>query len=131
MVDNYGLLNLDIAWCYLSLQSIGELPQVEGRLKKCERALKRSYGEDMERVIALKGSSGWEAALYVRLHLLQGITSYHLGQIEKSRFYLNKAEAELSRLRVSDESLAVLIGMGKILLLLIITTLRNVNLLNT
>jgi hypothetical protein len=113
MVDNYGLLNLDVGWCYLNLQSIAELPQVETRLNRCERALKRSYGEDMERVIALKGSSGWEAALYVRLHLLQGITSYHLGQIEKSRFYLNQAEAELGRLKISDESLVALINMGK------------------
>ena len=36
------------------------------------KSFKKSYGEDMERVTALKGSPGWEAALYVRLHLLQG-----------------------------------------------------------
>jgi hypothetical protein len=113
MVDNYGLLNLDIAWCYLSLQSIAELPQVEARLGKCERALKRSYGEDMERVIALKGSTGWEAALYVRLHLLQGIACYHQGQLEKSRFFITRAETELNRLQVSDEQLVQLINMGK------------------
>jgi len=112
MVDNYGLLNLDIAWCYLSLQSIAELPQVERRLEKCERSLRNSYGEDMERVIVLKGSTGWEAALYVRLHLLQGIASYHLGKLEKSNFYISKAEAELNRLKVSDEQLVQLINMG-------------------
>jgi len=58
MVDNYGMLNLDIAWGYLMLQSISELPAVEMRLGKCERALHRSYGENMERVVALKGSTG-------------------------------------------------------------------------
>ena len=57
-VDNYGILNLDIAWCYLALQSIAELPAVEARLQQCERSLKRSYGENMERVVALKGSTG-------------------------------------------------------------------------
>ncbi|CAL8106533.1 unnamed protein product [Orchesella dallaii] len=112
MVDNYGLLNLDIAWCYLSLQSIAELPEAESRLQKCERALKRSYGEDMERVVALKGSTGWEAALFVRLHLLQAIAAYHLGQIEKSRFLMTRAETELGRLKVSDDKLAELINMG-------------------
>lgn len=71
----------------------------------------------MERVIALKGSSGFEAALYVRLHLLQGITSYHLGHIEKSKFYLNRAEGELGRLRVSDDSLVELINMGELVIL--------------
>ena len=57
-VDNYGILNLDIAWCYLALQSIAELPAAEARLQQCERSLKRSYGENMERVVALKGSTG-------------------------------------------------------------------------
>lgn len=108
----YGLLNLDIAWCYLSLQSIAELPEAEARLKKCEKVLKKSYGEDLERVVALKGSTGWEAALFVRLHLLQAIAAYHLGQIEKSKFLIDRAEGELNRLRVSDDKLAELINMG-------------------
>jgi hypothetical protein len=112
MVDNYGMLNLDIAWCYLSLQSIAELPAVESRLSKCEKSLHRSYGENLERLIALKGSSGWEAVLFVRLHLLQGIAAYHQGQIEKSKFYFAKVEGEMSRLRVSDDQLADLINMG-------------------
>lgn len=111
----YGLLNLDIAWCYLSLQSIAELPEAEARLKKCEKVLKKSYGEDLERVVALKGSTGWEAALFVRLHLLQAIAAYHLGQIEKSKFLIDRAEGELNRLRVSDDKLAELINMGILL----------------
>jgi len=111
----YGLLNLDIAWCYLSLQSIAELPEAEARLQKCERSLRRSYGEDMERVVALKGSTGWEAALFVRLHLLQAIAAYHLGQIEKSRFLMTRVETELGRLKVSDDKLAELINMGMVI----------------
>lgn len=74
----------------------------------------KSYGEDLERVVALKGSTGWEAALFVRLHLLQAIAAYHMGQVEKSRFLVGKVERELSRLRVSDDKLAALINMGKI-----------------
>jgi len=111
-VDNFGMLNLDVAWSYLNLQSISELPQTELRLAKCEQALHRSYGQNMERLINLKGSSGWEAVLFVRLHLLQGIAAYHQGQVEKSKFFIAKAEAELERLRVSDDQLANLINMG-------------------
>jgi hypothetical protein len=111
-VDNYGILNLDIAWCYLSLKSIAELPSVESRLKKCENSLHRSYGENLERVVALKGSAGWEAALFVRLHLLQGIAAYHLGHIERSKFLLAKVDEEVKRLQVSDDQLAELINMG-------------------
>lgn len=112
-MDNFGLLNLDVAWCYLCLESISELPAIEARLSKCEKALERSYGENMERVASIKGAIGWEAALSVRLHLLQAIAAYHLGQLEKSKFYLRKVDAEISRLRVSDDKLADLVNMGK------------------
>lgn len=57
-VDNYALLNLDIAWCYLCLQSITHIPDAESRLTICENNFHRSYGENLERVIAIKGSDG-------------------------------------------------------------------------
>lgn len=57
-VDNYALLNLDIAWCYLCLQSITHIPDAEARLTICENNFHRSYGENLERVIAIKGSDG-------------------------------------------------------------------------
>ena len=43
----------------------------EERLQVCEQKFKASYGADMERVAALKGSSGNEAALMARLNLVQ------------------------------------------------------------
>lgn len=57
-VDNYALLNLDIAWCYLCLRSVGQIPDAENRLKKCEENFHLSYGANLERLIALKGTSG-------------------------------------------------------------------------
>ena len=68
-----GLLNLDISWCYLRIGNLNELPNAQERLKECENNFKKSYGENLERVMALKGNSSSEAVLYVRLHLLQGI----------------------------------------------------------
>ena len=67
-VDNYGLLNLDISWCYLRLGNLTELPNAQERLKECENSFKKSYGENLERVMALKGNSSNEAVLYVRTH---------------------------------------------------------------
>ena len=64
-VDNYGLLNLDISWCYLRLGNLTELPNAQERLKECENSFKKSYGENLERVMALKGNSSNEAVLYV------------------------------------------------------------------
>lgn len=57
-VDNYALLNLDIVWCYLHLQSFHYLSDAEARLKICDETFKRCYGENLERVRALKGTSG-------------------------------------------------------------------------
>ena len=71
MVDNFAILSLDIAWCYLALQTVSELPDAEARLARCEEKFKSSYGNNMERVTALKGSKGSEQALMLRLHLLQ------------------------------------------------------------
>lgn len=58
LVDNYALLNLDIAWCYLCLQSITHIPDAEARLTACQNSFHRSYGPNLERLILLKGSSG-------------------------------------------------------------------------
>ena len=55
---------------------------------------------------------GWEAALFVRLHVLQGITAYHQGHIERSKFLIGKVEEEVARLQVSDEQLVELISLG-------------------
>ena len=35
-VDNYGLLQLDIAWCYLLLRSLDNLPDAIARLHRAE-----------------------------------------------------------------------------------------------
>ncbi|KAH6948838.1 hypothetical protein HPB50_026574 [Hyalomma asiaticum] len=53
-VDNYALLCLDIAWCYLSLRSVDQLFDAEARLKECENGFRRSYGENLERLTAIK-----------------------------------------------------------------------------
>ena len=60
MVDNFAILSLDIAWCYMALQTMSELPNAEARLAMCEKKFKSSYGDNMERVTALKGSKGGE-----------------------------------------------------------------------
>ena len=75
-----GLLNLDISWCYLRLGNLNELPNAQERLKECESNFKKSYGDNLERVMALKGNSSSEAVLYVRLHLLQAICAFISGK---------------------------------------------------
>lgn len=111
-VDNYALLNLDIVWCYLCLKSIMQLPDADRRLQICEKNLKKSYGEDMGRVVALKGTSGNEKALLMRLHLLQAVICFHQNRRSECEGILLLAESELRSLKISDESLNTLVDMG-------------------
>lgn len=57
-VDNYALLDLDIAWCYLCLESFAQLPEASERLKRCEERFQKTYGQNLERLIAVKGTGG-------------------------------------------------------------------------
>lgn len=111
-VDNYALLNLDIAWCYLCLRSVTQLPDAEQRLLVCERNFKKSYGDNLDRVVSLKGNAGNEKALMLRLHLLQGVLYFHQNRRGEALAMLSMAERELRALKVNDGSLAKLVEMG-------------------
>lgn len=111
-VDNYALLNLDIVWCYLCLKSVTQLPDAERRLKLCEDNFRRSYGDNFDRVVGLKGSDGNEKALIMRLHLLQAILFYHQNRRNEAQVMLGLAESELYQLKVNDEALQSLVEMG-------------------
>ncbi|XP_028403320.1 NEDD8 ultimate buster 1-like [Dendronephthya gigantea] len=111
-VDNYAILCLDIVWCYLQLKSIKDLPNAEEMLKNCEACLKKSYGENLERLISLTGSSTKEKVLYVRLNLLQAICAFHKAETTRASHLLNKVEKEIDSLKVDDATLSQMISMG-------------------
>ncbi|XP_071489465.1 NEDD8 ultimate buster 1-like [Diadema antillarum] len=111
-VDNYAVLCLDIVWCYLCLQNVEQLPDAESRLQTCEDCFKRSYGENMERLTALKGDSSTELALYVRLYLLLGIVAALKNNKLQAGTLLNKAESILTSLQVDENKLMQLMSMG-------------------
>ncbi|XP_023329738.1 NEDD8 ultimate buster 1 isoform X2 [Eurytemora carolleeae] len=111
-VDNFAILNLDIAWCYLMLQSVSELPNACERLDACERMFKASYGTNLERLQAIKGATGQEAALIMRLHLLQGIVAFHLGRQREARLLLQKTQIEAELLDVNEQLLEQVVQLG-------------------
>ncbi|PNF44037.1 hypothetical protein B7P43_G16238, partial [Cryptotermes secundus] len=111
-VDNYALLNLDIAWCYLCLRSVSDIPDAEQRLRKCEMNFHQSYGPNLERLLALKGTTGNEAALFMRLHLLQAVVLFHQNKRQEASTLLARADSELSSLKVDDYSLSTLMELG-------------------
>lgn len=111
-VDNYAVLCLDIVWCYLCLKNVEDLPDAENRLKASEDCFVRSYGSNFERLNAVKGGSGTELALFMRLHLLQGIVAFHQHRLEDARRLLSRAEFELQHLVVDPEKLTQVMTMG-------------------
>ncbi len=107
-----ALLNLDVAWCYLKLGNMSELPNAEERLSECEANFARTYGANLERLVAVKGSAENERALYLRMHLMQGIVAYHQGHRQRAADLLARAETELKALDVPDDALAEVVALG-------------------
>lgn len=89
-----------------------QLPDAERRLQMCETNLLKSYGQNMERVMAIKGNVDNEKALLMRLHLLQAIVLFHQNRRTEAENILRLAESELNILKVNDDSLSTLIEMG-------------------
>ncbi|XP_004922828.1 NEDD8 ultimate buster 1 isoform X1 [Bombyx mori] len=111
-VDNIAVLQLDISWCYLHLQNLASATDVASRLQRAEASFKDTYGENHERLIALKGNAANERVLFMRLYLLQGIVAYHQNKREEARRLFDKAENEMNFLRVDDGSVAALMELG-------------------
>lgn len=95
------------------LQSISHLPDAENRLQICEKHFKKSYGENLDRVIILKGNACSERALIMRLHLLQAILYFHQNQRSQACRLLSTTELEWQQLQVSESLLTTLIEMGE------------------
>lgn len=93
-------------------QSVTQLPDAAKRLKICEQNFKKSYGENFDRVVSLKGNAVNEKALIMRLHLLQAILHFHQNQRADARRLLSLAELEFEQLQISESSVAALVEMG-------------------
>uniref|UniRef100_A0A1B6L3Y2 UBA domain-containing protein n=1 Tax=Graphocephala atropunctata TaxID=36148 RepID=A0A1B6L3Y2_9HEMI len=111
-VDNYALLHLDISWCYLCLRNPVQIPDAERRLSLCEQSFHKTYGPNLERLMAIKGATGNEAALFMRLHLMQGVVMFHKNKRAEARLLLERAQSELSGLKFDDNKLCLLLELG-------------------
>lgn len=96
-------------------QSISHLPDAEHRLQICEKHFKRSYGENLNRVMTLKGNAANERALIMRLHLLQAILNFHKNQRNFAFELLSTADLEWQQLQVNEGLVDSLVEMGKFL----------------
>ncbi|XP_002126619.2 NEDD8 ultimate buster 1 [Ciona intestinalis] len=112
LVDNFAVLCLDIAWCYLCLKNLDSLTDAKERLKTAEQFFEKSYGASLQRLMAIKGSSGHEIALFVRLYTLQGIVEYYGDNYNQSKELLSKARGYASMIMVDDTKVSEMMVLG-------------------
>ena len=107
-----ALLNLEIAWCYLHLGNMTQLPDADTRLAECEEQLHKIHGANLERVLAVKGTNAEEKAIHMRLHLLQGIVAFHQGYKDKATDLLRQVCRELDSLKISQDLIDEVKALG-------------------
>ncbi|XP_036934771.1 NEDD8 ultimate buster 1 [Acanthopagrus latus] len=111
-VDNYAVLQLDIVWCYRALEALSCLDDGKNRLQRAEDCFLKCYGEQQERLRMIKGNTGREEVLFLRLHLLQSLLSYLEGNDAQARHQLSKVESLYSRLSPDSEKMTQLMSLG-------------------
>jgi hypothetical protein len=103
-VDNYGLLQLDIAWVYLKCSNdLEHLPDVLQRLETAETVLRSQVHTNFVPLALCCADLGNPvpalAAIFVRLFLLQGVAQHFNGETTKSKERLDWAWALAKSLR--------------------------------
>ncbi|KAM6970826.1 NEDD8 ultimate buster 1 isoform 2-T3 [Tautogolabrus adspersus] len=111
-VDNFAVLQLDIVWCYRALEALSCLDDGKSRLQQAEDCFLKCYGEQQQRLLMIKGNTGREEVLFLRLYLLQSLLSYIEGNDAQARHQLSKVESLYSRLCLDSEKMAQLMALG-------------------
>ncbi|XP_037311253.1 NEDD8 ultimate buster 1 isoform X1 [Pungitius pungitius] len=111
-VDNFAVLQLDVVWCYRALEALSCLEDGRSRLQRAEDCFLRCYGERQQRLLMIKGNTGREEVLFLRLHLLQSLLSYIEGNDAQARQQLSKVETLYNRLCLDSEKMAQLMSLG-------------------
>uniref|UniRef100_A0A3Q3XAP0 UBA domain-containing protein n=1 Tax=Mola mola TaxID=94237 RepID=A0A3Q3XAP0_MOLML len=111
-VDNYAVLQLDIVWCYRALEALSCLDDGKSRLQSAEDCFLQCYGEQQQRLLMIKGNTGREQVLFLRLYLLQSLLSYIEGNDAQARQQLTKVESLYGRLQLDSEKMTQLMTLG-------------------
>jgi len=102
-VDNYGILQLDIAWTYLKLESSERLEDATRRLQVAETVLCKQVNSNFLTLALAMADMGKQvpplAAVFCRLFLLQGVAYRYSNNVEKANEKLEWAWQVCSSLR--------------------------------
>ncbi|XP_017334386.1 NEDD8 ultimate buster 1 [Ictalurus punctatus] len=111
-VDNYAVLQLDIVWCYRALEALSCLKDGKKRLQQAENCFLKCYGEDQQRLQNIKGNTGGEEVLFLRLYLLQSLLAYLEGNENQAAKKLKQGEELYSQLCLDPEKMTQLLSLG-------------------
>lgn len=111
-VDNFGVLQLDIVWCYRSLEALSCLDDGRSRLQRAESCFLQCYGQQQQRLLMIKGNTGREEVLFLRLYLLQSLLSYLDGNDAQAQHQLSKVESLYGRLSLDSDKMTHLMSLG-------------------
>ncbi|XP_073686976.1 NEDD8 ultimate buster 1 [Garra rufa] len=111
-VDNYAVLQLDVVWCYQALQQLDCLNDARQRLERAEERFKRCYGEQQSRLQQIKGHTGGEDVLFLRLYLLQSLLAYHDGNKNQALNKLRNVEELYGQLCLDPDKMLQLMTVG-------------------
>uniref|UniRef100_A0A3Q3DEL0 Negative regulator of ubiquitin like proteins 1 n=1 Tax=Hippocampus comes TaxID=109280 RepID=A0A3Q3DEL0_HIPCM len=111
-VDNYGVLQLDIVWCYQALEALSCLDDGRERLRLAEDCFLRCYGEQQQRLLMIKGNTGREEVLFLRLHLLQSLLAFVDGNDHQAQQQLDQVELLYTRLCPDTDKMTQLMVLG-------------------
>ncbi|XP_033914265.3 NEDD8 ultimate buster 1-like isoform X1 [Acipenser ruthenus] len=111
-VDNYAVLQLDIVWCYRALENLDYLENAKERLQKAESCFLKCYGEEQTRLLQIKGNSGREEVLFLRLYLLQGFLFFFQGEDKLAAEKVVKVEDMYMQLCVDPHQITQLVDLG-------------------
>ncbi|CAM4724286.1 hypothetical protein PO909_017563 [Leuciscus waleckii] len=111
-VDNYAVLQLDIVWCYQALEQLDCLNNARQRLSRAEECFQKCYGEEKSRLKHIKGHTGGEDVLFLRLYLLQSVLAYHEGNKNQASYKLKEVERLFGQLCLDPDKITQLMSLG-------------------
>ncbi|KAK3571631.1 hypothetical protein QTP86_015367 [Hemibagrus guttatus] len=111
-VDNYAVLQLDIVWCYATLEQLPCLHDSRQRLQQAENCFLKCYGEEQQRLQKIKVNTGGEDVLFLRLYVLQSLLAYVDGDEHQTSKKLKQGEELYNQLSLNPEKMTQLLSMG-------------------
>ncbi|XP_009295948.1 NEDD8 ultimate buster 1 [Danio rerio] len=111
-VDNYAVLQLDVVWCYQALGQLECLDNARQRLEKAEQCFQKCYGEKQSRLQQIKGHTGGEEVLFLRLRILQTLLTYIEGHKNQALGKLKDVEHLYGELSLDPQKLQQLKELG-------------------